>query len=146
MVWVKISGTSQINTHVHIASITFWHDELLINLFAFPSIAISMAFPTLSSTSSSLSSLACKMIGSAPDHTCQLVVRARVRSMLFAFSRNTRIARISQSCALEQDTGAVIRLSSRRKWTRLIKQQKVIDKLPSRWMARYFSVNGRTRV
>jgi hypothetical protein len=86
------------------------------------------------------------MIGSAPDHTCQLVVRANVRSMLFAFSRNTRIARISQSCALEHDKAAVVRFSSRRKWTRLIKQQNVIDKLPSRWIARYFSVNGRTRV
>ena len=146
MVWMKIFRTSQANTHFHIASITLWHDELLMNLFAFPNIATSMALPTLSSTSSPLSSLACKMWRSAPDHTCQLVVRDKVRSMLFSFWRNTRIARISQSCALEHDTGAVVRLSSRRKWTRLIKQQNVIDKLPSRWMATYFSVNGRTRV
>lgn len=146
MVWIKVSWTKQVDTHVHIPSMTFWHAELLMNLFAFPSMAISMALPTLSSTSS-LSSLAWEMIGSAPDHTCQLVVRATVRSnMLFAFSRNTRIARISQRCALERDRVAVVRFSSRRKWTRLIKQQNVIDKLPSSWMARYFSANGRTRV
>ena len=54
----QLSYGDEVATHVHIPSMTFWQAELLMNRFAFPRIAISMAFPTCSSRSSSLSSLA----------------------------------------------------------------------------------------
>lgn len=81
--------------------------------------------PTLSSRLLSLSSSACRIkISSAPEYTFQLVVRASVKSsMLFPISRSKRVARISQTSARHADKVRVLILSSRRKWTRLIRIQ-----------------------
>jgi hypothetical protein len=120
------------NTHAHIASITFWQGELLMNRLALLIIAISIAFPTLSSISS-LSSLACAIsTGSHPEYTAQLVVIAKAKSsMLSACSRIVRMASISHKAARERDNGAVVRFSSRTKRTRLIRKQKTTDLFPA---------------
>jgi len=104
-------------THDQILLMIFWQTALLMNRLALPRMAISIAFPTRSSRSSSLSCLARSMRwGSAPEYTGQLVVKATASwSVSFASSRQTRVARISHRAAREHDMLLVATLSSRRK-------------------------------
>lgn len=101
----------------------------------FEMMASSIAFPTLSSRSSSRSCLACSRTwASAPDQTGQEVVRVRTRSRtLLPLSRRMRIARSSQRAARVTERGPFVRLlSARKKWILFRRKAKTTDLFPAR--------------
>lgn len=131
-------------TYLQMPSMTFWQGELLMNRFALPSIANSMAFPTRSPMSiSSSCSAFCNTSGLAPEKRGQLVVATVVRSSISsAWKRRARMARISHRVARDCERVMVEIDLSREKWTRLSRKQNTIDLLPWRCSTAYLSSKG----